>query len=59
MLKPEARAALSRIAESSNGFKQDGDSFTLSGLICCDDESYWSCRENDDWCVYVGPGCPA
>ena len=34
MLKPEW-ATVAKVAESSNGFKQDGDSYTLFARVCC------------------------
>jgi hypothetical protein len=59
MVKPEARATVIKIAESPNGFKQDGDSYTLSGLVCCEGDKYYLCAEGDYYCTYAGEGCPA
>ena len=59
MLKPEVRAALAKVAESSNGFRQVGDSYTLSSVVCCWDDGYGICAEEDPGCFVQWPGCPA
>ncbi len=59
MLKPEW-ATVAKVAESSNGFKQDGDSYTLFARVCCWEDQRWGlCAPEDIYCIARNAGCPA
>ena len=59
MLKPEARDGIRNIAESRTGFKQDDDSYSVVGHLCCQGGKYYSCATGSNLCFYMGEGCPA
>lgn len=59
MLKPELRAAAAKAAESPNNFRQDGDSYILHRQVCCADDMYGVCGDDDYSCALTDPGCPA
>ena len=61
LLKPEVRAAITKIAESPKAFTQDGDSFRLEEYVCCyfDTQEYGICDGEGGECPIVDEGCPA